>query len=300
MSAKDSNDPAGHEAQARAIACELGDGWIAHDHTPPPEYQYRSWQLIRQADGLTLSLEWPEAYGAAKLKPARVIVSLVWPLDGERQRTILRAPYGQADYTTTITIDASKHAAQLAKEITRRLIVHVEPLHVRALALIQQRHEAGADQAAAVARILATEPGAHISRNSGPNVIYLGPTSHGYTVRVDSATSVRFEAFSVDDPETAIRVLHALRRTCRDCGFTAGHDRRCPKHADYVEMLELEVEGARLIAQASEANATAATMISALAAVNRQVAQAQHEAEDPHCTCNDCILSHAARLEAGS
>lgn len=28
--------------------------------------------------------------------------------------------------------------------------------------------------------------------------------------------------------------------------------------------------------------------------------QAAHEADDPHCTCNDCIESHARRLQDGS
>jgi len=41
----------------------------------------------------------------------------------------------------------------------------------------------------------------------------------------------------------------------------------------------------------------AGTMAAALDAVNQQMAQAAHEAADPHCTCPDCLEAHAARLE---
>jgi hypothetical protein len=211
-------------AQAGAIASALGSGWRLGNDSRDPD-QYQCLRLIRAVDSLTLALDWPEPYGAAKGKPARVTISLVWPCNAKGDRRIVRAAYNQPEPTTSISVDGSKPAATIAKDISRRLIPTAERLHAEAIQLIAQSDTAAAAQRATVAAILQAEPGSHLSQNSGEHTIYLGARSHGYTLRVDSDTSVRFEPFSVD-LLTALKVLQLLRKapsfaeftTCEACG----------------------------------------------------------------------------------
>jgi hypothetical protein len=246
------------ETQARAIVLALERidggplGWTLEISGEPDDH-WRRVEARRATDDLTLALDWPEAYGADKHKPARLGISLVWPYEGGKgQRRIVRTPYGEAEPTTAISVDASKPAETIARDIGRRLIPTCARLHTEALRLIAEAGQAAAAQARTVAAILAAEPGAHVSPNSDGSTIYLGPTSHGYTVRVDSEASIRFEPFNVDLP-AALRILGVLRKR------GAGAD--------------------PLISTGTDQD------------------QAIHEAEDPHCTCNDCVAAHAARLE---
>lgn len=204
------------EAHARAIVAALGPGWILRNPSHNPT-EYQCWELHRPIDQLTLGLDWPEPYGAAKLKPARLAVALVWPAEGNGSRQTLRTPYGQPDPVTSISVDASKPAAAIAKDILRRLVPSAERLNLEALTLIKHAQTAASAQQQTVAALLAAEPGAHLSPNSGGSTIYLGSGSHGYTLRVDTDRSIRFEPFSVDLP-AALRILVALRRsTCHTC-----------------------------------------------------------------------------------
>lgn len=198
------------EASAKAIAYALAGQWGAVQVSREPA-EWQTWHLRRSGDGLELALDWPTSYGAAKHQPDRLHVSLVWPIDGEGHNVVIRTPYQGVDPTTSITINAGKAPDTIAKEIRRRLIdADATRLHLEACAVVQRRK---ADKESATQlrdRILAASPGARISANSGPFVIYLGQQSHGYTLRVDGDQSVRFEAFSVP-ADVAIQVLAALR-----------------------------------------------------------------------------------------
>jgi hypothetical protein len=267
-------------AQAGAIVSALGSGWVLLNASKDPdEYQYL--QARRLADSLTLALDWPEAWRKAdKHRSPRLTIALAWPSDAKGDRRIVRIRADQ-NLTTEISVDSTKPAETIAKDITRRLIPSVETLHAQAIQLIAQADTAASAQRATVAAILAAEPGSRLSANSGDSVIYLGAGSHGYTLRVDSDTSVRFEPFSVDLP-AALRILAALRRaqgqySCSQCGDAI--------NAVQVGLSQARYDGAPALCKDC---------------VTAELTQAAHEAEDPHCTCNDCIASHAARLEAGS
>lgn len=272
------------EAQARDIVTALGPKWALQDSSPNPT-EYRCWEAVRLADKLRVALEWPRQYSAAEWprqysaaarQPARLHVTLVWPTDAKGERRIVRTPYGMPEPTTSISMNATKPPATLAREILTRLVLRDgERLHAEALRLIEQADAAGEAQARIVATILAAEFGSHISQNSGSNVIYLGARSHGYTVRVDGEASIRFEAFSVDLP-AALRILHALRVVeCAQCGVAI-----------------TEAQAGLSMARADEAPAWCADCCTAYL-----TAQRAHEEEDPHCTCSDCIARHTAKLD---
>jgi hypothetical protein len=267
-------------AQARAIVDALGSGWVLQNASHEPA-EWQCWEARRLADGLTVAFDWPQRYGAAKGKLARLEISGVWPVDGDGQKRIVRPAYGAEAPTTSITVDASKSAEVIAKDILRRLILPstgFEPAYLEACRLIVAAQTAATAQAQTIAAILAAEPGAHTSRNSGPNVIYLGATSHGYTLRVDTATSIRFEPFNVDLP-AALRILVALRKglptVCDVCGT--------PISAAQAGLSMARAEGAA--AWCADCCTAALTT------------QREHEEADPHCTCTDCIASHAAMLD---
>jgi hypothetical protein len=245
-------------AQAGEIVSALGSGWVLLNASKDPdEYQYL--QARRLVDGLTLALDWPEAWRRAdKHRSPRLTIALAWPCDAKGDRRIVRIQADQ-NLTTEISVDSTKPAGTIAKDITRRLIPSAETLHAQAIQLIAQSDTARAAQRATVAALLAAEPGSRLSANSGDSVIYLGPTSHGYTLRVDSDTSVRFEPFSVDLP-AALRILEALRRpvvvepipclsTSADgyeCDGAAGHEGR------HFVVLDGGDEGTRTWSEAAE------------------------------------------------
>jgi hypothetical protein len=135
---------------------------------------------------------------------------------------IPRTPYKAQAPTTSISVAASKTAAQIAPEALRRLIHPCEPLHAEALRLIAERTAAKTRQQTAIDRILAQERanGAHVSRNGGGSTIYFGSTTRAYALQVDGDQSVRFEAFTCGIDQ-ALRVLEALRveapTTCEQC-----------------------------------------------------------------------------------
>jgi hypothetical protein len=219
------------ELQARQICAALNEtpwpvGWVLEDASGSPE-EYHCWRLRRKfPDDLRLSLDWPEAWRKAdRARGPRITVSLVWPTDAKHSPRVIRTPYGQKDPITEITIDAGKPAAQIAADIMRRLVLKDgERLHAEAVRLIMAADVAQQAQQATVRAILAAEPGSRTSPNSGDSVIYLGAGSHGYTVRVDSDTSVRFEPFTVDLP-VALRILEALHKPAP----------QCPAHSDGYE-----------------------------------------------------------------
>lgn len=270
---------ASQEASARSIVvainfapgAQTGENWILENTSKDPtEYQYL--HARRLSDGLALAFDWPEAWRKAdKRQPARLTIALVWPTDAKGDRRILRTAYGQPEPITSISVDASKPADVIARDVRRRLLPDATRLHLEALRLITQADQAASAQRATVAAILAVEPGSRLSANSGDGLIYLGASSHGYTLRVDTDRSIRFEPFSVDLP-AALRILEALRRTvCHTCS--------APISATQAAISTLRAEGAP---------ARCADCISA------ELAHERHTAEDPHCTCNDCI----ADLEA--
>lgn len=198
-----------HALNGSLATVQTGAAWILEDASHSPD-EWHCWRARRLSDDLRLAIEW---YGAAARQPARLSIGLVWPVDAKLQPRVIRTPYKEADPVTSITVDASKAPAVIAKDVTRRLLPSATTLHTEARRLIALADEASRAQAVTVAAILAAEPGAHRSQNGGgsESTIYLGPTSHGYCVRVDSDTSIRFEPFSVDLP-AALRILEALRK----------------------------------------------------------------------------------------
>jgi hypothetical protein len=203
------------EAQKLVELPAVGGGrWVLEDASGSPE-EWHCWRLRRQfPDDLRLSLDWPEAWRKAdKRNGPRIAIGLVWPTDAKHSPRVIRAPYGEKDPVTEITVDASKPAAVIAADIMRRLVLKDgERLHAEATRLIDLADKAQQAQQATVRAILAAEPGSRLSPNSGDSVIYLSARSHGYTVRVDSDTSVRFEPFTVDLP-AALKILEALHKS---------------------------------------------------------------------------------------
>lgn len=264
---------AAEEQQARAIVNALnaaGAGipqaasWALEDGSGTPD-EWHAWQLRRQSDDLRIGLAWPDYPRSTQ---GRITASLIWPSEGNGRR-VVRTPYGQPEPITAISMAASKPAAQLAKEILSRLVLKdAARLHVEALRLIAAAQESTRTMDQTVARILDASPGAHVSPNSGPHVVYLGRQSEGYTVRVDGANSVRFEAFSVNLP-AALKILEALRRdpVCEACG---------------KEITEAQ-------AGLSRARAEGAPAWCPDCVTEDLTARAAHREADPHCTCPDCI-----------
>jgi hypothetical protein len=265
--------------QAGTIVSALGSGWVLLNTSHDPT-EYQCLEARRQVDSLTLAFDWPEAWRKAdKHRSPRLTISIVWPCNAKGDRRIVRTAYNEAEPVTSISVDSTKPATVIAKDISRRLIPTVEKLHAEAIQLIAQSDTAASAQRATVAHLLAAEPGSRLSANSGESVIYLGPTSHGYTLRVDTDQSIRFEPFSVDLP-AALRILAALRKAhgqyaCSQCGEAI--------NAVQVGLSQARYDGAPALCKDC---------------VTAELTQAAHEAEDPHCTCNDCIASHAARIEA--
>jgi hypothetical protein len=276
MSSHKREDWPAQEAQARAIVNAMGSGWVLRDESHEPA-EWRCWEARRLSDGLSLAFDWPEGYGAAKHKGARLQISGVWPNDVAGQRVIIRTPYGEADAVTSITVDASKAPTTIAGDVLRRLVLAsngFERVYRQARELVATRSTYADLQARTVAAVLAAEPGAHISANSGGSTIYLGPTSHGYTLRVDG-DSVRFEPFSVP-LAAALRILPVLRvSTCAQCGAKI-----------------TETQAALSSQRADEADPWCKDCCTAAL-----TAQREHEEDDPHCTCTDCVASHAAMLD---
>src|SRR5258706_8731056 len=77
--------------------------WTVFDDSATPD-EWHCWQIRRSSDGLTISLDWPEPYGAAKHKPARIEIRGVWPIGVEGQKENGRTPYGQAAPATAISL----------------------------------------------------------------------------------------------------------------------------------------------------------------------------------------------------
>ncbi len=264
------------EAQARAIVNALGEGWILRNESREPA-EWQCWEARRLADGLALAFGWPTAYGAAKHKGPRLEIRGVWPAGIDGTPTVIRTPYGEADPVTSITVDASKPADTIAKDVLRRLVPSFETLYRQARELISTRTTYADLESRTLAAILAAEPGARRSTNSG-STIYLGPGSHGYTLQV-SGDSVRFEPFSVDLP-VALRILAALHKAPTFAEF-------CPCEKCGAMISEAQASLSR--ARADDAAPWCADCCTAAL-----TAQRAHEAEDPHCTCNDCIAALAA------
>lgn len=244
------------EAQGRAICNELakltddggihGDthtgamGWCLRDVSSTPA-EWRSWQLQRIADGLELSLGWPDAYTRERAersgdrKDLRLTIAGVWPRD-HAQQTAIPSQTKRGGHTTEISVDLARPAEAIAKEIQRRLLPGFEALHKRSAEIIRSRNAYGDETERTLARILAAIPGSYRGQHSKASV-YFQAENYAYVVSCQGE-SVRFEAFSAP------------------------------------------VEAA----------------IAALQVLSQEAAQAVHEADDPHCTCNDCIRKLAAEL----
>jgi hypothetical protein len=194
---KDRVTDADKDQQARAIAAALGAGWTVQ---APRDGQ--STRHVGQADGSGVSI-WFTEYPAGRLE-----IHGIWPRgkDGQEYR-----PTRYGETSPTITVNASRPAAQIAAEIRRRFLPGYLALYAKKTA-----ERAGAEQyqdrtADTLARILAAtaSEGGRQGRANGAQLstVYLRE-SHVHRVEA-SGDSVRFEAFSCP-VEVAIRVLDLL------------------------------------------------------------------------------------------
>jgi hypothetical protein len=212
-------------AQGRAISTALGEGWILRDNSPAPD-EWRAWHLRRLEDGLELDLTWEDKYSqdwrSKRGEAARLAIGGVWPKDHEGQ-SVVPSQTEREGRRTQITVDQTKPAAVIAKDIERRLLSSFTNLHKRAMEIVRSRAEYGSQTEQTMRAILAAIPGAHRGEHS-KTTIYLGEDNYAYTCVVQGE-SVRFEAFTAPLP-AALVVLQALQKKpaapetvdCPTCG----------------------------------------------------------------------------------
>ena len=199
MSYRDTPKP-DQEAQARAIASVLGQDWTLANRAPH-DAEYTDWHLCHK-DGYELDLTWPTIWNN---RPARLEIRGVWPI-GKDNQVRLPSQTDRAGHKTMITVDQTRLAEAIAKDITRRLLPSFLPLWERAKQLTEDGNRY-IDQTEATIRALVATGG---RRSEHQNAVYFDETSYLYKADV-SGDSVRFESISVP-LAIALRVIPAFNK----------------------------------------------------------------------------------------
>lgn len=236
-----------------------------------PKYIGRT--LITHENGPTLALHWSDVRSGGRGPTLRLVVSGVWPQDGNHGPFVTPrdTSLSREKLTTEITVDAARPAATIAAEIKRRLLPDYMRAFEACMVTIRGRREyADRCQASVRAVIEAAGGDAHVTKHGDGKTVYLGKFSHGYAVECHG-DSVSFQHLSVPIG-VALKVVEALRKTevvCELCG-------------ENPAVLALLVTGQP---------AACAECQQKLDAFH------EHQSADPHCSCNDCIAAMEAATE---
>lgn len=206
---------AAHEYMARAIVTAMGPHWTLIDASHEPA-QWHDWRA-RRSDSLTLAFSWADKYSSFK-DQNRLQIRGVYPHDQAGDVKVPSRTHEGKQPTTEISVEASKPAATIAKDINRRLIPGFELVWRRAWEMANHADFYAQQVQDGMNQIIAAIPGAHRSPNSKGSV-YFDSAQHAYAVSVQG-DDVRFESFTCP-LEVAILVLQATRKdpTCSACGI---------------------------------------------------------------------------------